>query len=73
MIHFDLLGWQSSRDHNSILGWESDGKDKYKDSEDLEFLQQKEIECREELIARVSTSLEKISQNLSMIDYHEYD
>lgn len=35
-------------------GWESDGKDKYKDPEDLSFLQQKEIECREELIALCS-------------------
>ena len=48
-----------------ILGWESDGKDKYKDPEDLAFLQQKEIECREELIARVSTSLKIVSQYIS--------
>ena len=39
---------------NCVLGWESDGKDKYKDPEDLAFLQQKEIECREELIALCS-------------------
>ena len=49
-----IFGTVAARNKKCVLGWESDGKDKYKDPEDLAFLQQKEIECREELIALCS-------------------